>query len=229
MAKLLLIDDDLDVLKINKNFLTRQGYEVMVSNNAVSSIQSLNKYHPDCIILDIMMPELDGFKSSQKIRSITDTPFIFLTGVTSEAARLKGFQLGADDYITKPYSLKELSARINVVLRRSNKQVQSASEISYPPLRLDLTLHKAFYDTEEIALSNREYELLYHLMTKPNQTLTFEKLGQLIWGSYTSSDRRTIMVTASRLRKKLSYYEGLDELITTVWSEGYQFHKKKVK
>lgn len=229
MAKLLLIDDDSDVLQINKNFLTRQGYEVITSNDPVTSIRTLKKHRPDCIILDVMMPGLNGFESCSRIRSMTDAPFIFLTGVTSEAARLKGFQLGADDYITKPYSLKELSARINVVLRRTKHQLSAANEISYPPLRLDLTLHKAYYDSQEIALSNREYELLYHLMANPKKTLTFEKLGNLIWGTYSASDRRTIMVTASRLRKKLSYYEGLDDVITTVWSEGYQFHAAKEK
>lgn len=229
MAKLLLIDDDTDVLQINKNFLTRQGYEVIISNNAISSIRTLKLDRPDCIVLDVMMPGMNGFESCRKLRSMTNAPFIFLTGVTDEAARLKGFSLGADDYITKPYSLKELSARINVVLRRTKQQQAVANEISYPPLRLDLSLHKAFYDKEEIALSNREYELLYHLMSNPDKTLTFEELGQLIWGAYTASDRRTIMVTASRLRKKLSYYEGLHDVITTVWSEGYQFHAKKEK
>lgn len=229
MKKLLLIDDDIDILKLNQKFLSAEGYEVRVLDNPKETLKLLKSYHPDCIILDIMMPGVNGFVLCSQIRSVMNVPFVFLSGRTTEEFRLKGFQLGADDFITKPYSLKELSARIKVILRRNNKQKNSLDILSYPPLKLDLRLHKAYSEDEEIPLSNREYDLLYHLMSHPNQTITFENLGNAIWGSYYSTDRKTIMVTASRLRKKLSLFVGLDNIITTVWSKGYQFSMKRTQ
>ena len=228
MPKLLLIDDDEDVLSLNEGFLQKEGFITKRTTKPKECIPLLKHFDPDCIVLDVLMPELNGFELCKEIRKHSDAPFLFLSGCTSEDDRLQGFSLGADDYITKPYSLQELSARIRVILRRNTPKETSLNFLCYPPLKLDLQLHKAYYNEEEIALSNREYELLYHLMSKPNQTLTFEKLGELIWGNYQQTDRKTLMVTASRLRKKLSLYVGLTEVITTVWSKGYQFTWKKV-
>ena len=137
--------------------------------------------------------------------------------------------LGADDYVVKPYSLRELSARIQVQIRRHNESASNSKTIlSYPPLKLDLAKHKAFYNDQEILLSNREYELLYLLVSNPNQVMTFEDIGNSIFECYTESDRRTIMVTASRLRKKFESYVGLSDIIETVWSKGYLFRIKNI-
>lgn len=227
MPKLLLIDDDKETLSINKRFLTKAGYEVKAVTDTITGIHLLTDYHPDCIILDIMMPDIDGFEASTYIRSKTRAPFIYLSGCTQERDKIKGFQLGADDYITKPYSLKELQARIGVQIRRhSTTSKKEANIITSPPLSLNLVLHKAYYNQEEIPLSNREFELLYLLISNPNQVLSFETIGNHMFGVYSDSDRRSIMVTASRLRKKLDQWVGISDFVETVWSKGYKFNTK---
>lgn len=219
----MLIDDDAEVLAINCKYLKNEGYEPISATTAQKGLQLLEKFNPSCIILDIMMPGINGFDACKGFRKLTDIPIIFLTGKTSEEDKINGLMLGADDYIVKPYSLRELSARIHANIRRHQFTSTAAATLSYPPLIIDVTNHKPYYNDEEIALSNREYELLYLLASNPNKTITFEQIGKKMWGSYSSNDRRSIMVNASRLRKKLEGYIGLQNLIETVWSQGYKF------
>lgn len=227
MPKLMLIDDDKEVLSINYKYFQKRGYEVSACISAVQAIKELSRIQPDCIILDVMLPELDGFQAFPKIRKLTTAPVIFLTGRTDENDKINGLLLGADDYMVKPYSLRELEARIMVQLRK-NKVSASKNRLEFPPLSIDITSHKVYYnDSEEIILSNREYEFLYLLAAHPRETLTFSFIGESLWGTYTDSDRRTIMVIASRLRKKICSYSGLENLIETVWSQGYQFIPKQ--
>lgn len=223
MHKILLIDDDTDVLSINKMYLQKEGYEVRTTNNAKGGLELLKTYPADCIVLDIMMPELNGFDASVQIKTITTAPFIFLTGRNKETDKIRGFSLGANDYIIKPYSLKELSARIQVQLRMRKSQPSTKTVLSFPPLSLNLALHKAYYYEEELLLSNREYELLHILVCNVNQLVTFELIGKTLWGIYNDPDRRTIMVIASRLRKKFENYLELESRIETIWSKGYCF------
>lgn len=226
MPKLMLIDDDTEVLNINKKYFTNEGYDVKVATDAISGIKTLREFPADCIVLDVMMPGMNGFVACKRIKSITKAPIIFLTGRSFETDKVKGLLLGAEDYIIKPYSLRELSARIQVQIRRSLGSLLSETLISYPPLLLNLTKHKAFCNNEEIYLSNREYELLFLLASRPNEVISFEDIGKSMWGKYSENDRRTIMVIASRLRKKLDDYVGLSDYIETVWSKGYKFIAK---
>ena len=228
MAKLLLIDDDTEVLSINKKYFMKEHYEVKTADSAEKGLKLLSTFEADCILLDIMMPGMDGFEACKRIRKISKAPISILSGKTSEDDKINGLLLGADDYMIKPYSLRELSARIQVQIRRhAASEVASATVLSFPPLKIDIAMHKAYYDTEEILLSNREYELLYLLASRPNTPVTFEEIGVAVFGSYVESDRRTIMVTASRLRKKLESYTGLSNYIETVWSKGYLFRVKE--
>lgn len=235
MYKILLIDDDAEVLDINKKFLMKEGYQVAASTSALKAISVLKKQPCDCIVLDVMMPELNGFDACARFREFTDTPIIFLTGKSAEEDRITGLMLGADDYIVKPYSLKELSLRIQALMRRRQiglntvKTPTPATMLSFPPLQVDTIEHKVFCNEEEIALSNREFSLLQLLVSHPEKTITFEEIGTKIWGTYTENDRRSIMVNTSRLRKKLEVYPELDGMIETVWSEGYKFIPKKTK
>lgn len=235
MYKILLIDDDAEVLDINKKFLMKEGYQVATSTSAKKVIPVLKKQPCDCIVLDVMMPEMNGFDACATIREFTDTPIIFLTGKSAEDDRINGLMLGADDYIVKPYSLKELSLRIQALMRRRNVAIKSgksnasSTTLSFPPLQIDTVEHKVFCNEEEVALSNREFSLLHLLVSNPEQTITFEEIGTKIWGTYAEADRRSIMVNTSRLRKKLEAYPELDGMIETVWSEGYKFIPKKQK
>lgn len=223
MHTVLLIDDDVEVLELNAKFLKNKGYQVVLAPNAVAGRKAIEKKQIDCIVLDVMMPKIDGFTACKEFRKLVDVPIIFLTGRTSEEDKVKGLLLGADDYIVKPYSLNELAVRILVNIRRYKALNQSATKVSYPPLSIDLTLHKAYFEEEEIPLSNREFELLFFLVNHKNQAVTFQEIGEKLWGSYSEVDRRSIMVNASRLRKKLDGYPGLSNMIETVWSKGYKF------
>ncbi len=227
MSNILFVDDDKDFLEINSRYFTKEGYQVRTLSCSENAMKLLHQFQPDCIILDVMMPGLNGFDLCKSIRSITAAPIIFLSGRTAENDKIKGLILGGDDYLVKPYSFRELSARIRVQLRRYHSQSSLNQMIRCPPLALDLKQHKAFYNKEELPLSNREYDLLLLLATKSNQTVTFEEIGNYIWGSFSDTDSKTIMVIASRLRKKLSSYEELANAIETVWSKGYTLHTKQ--
>lgn len=233
MYKILFIDDDKDVLDINHKYFRQKGWQVLSATSAKEGYQFIKSFNPDCIILDVMMPEINGFSACKTFRNITNVPIIFLTGRVSEDDKIQGLLLGADDYVTKPYSLRELAARIESNIKRhqaiSALSVQSANDfiLHFPPLSIDINAHKAFYNNEEILLSNREFELLLFLAEHNNKPVTFEAIGQKIWGSFSDSDRRSIMVNTSRLRKKLDQYNGLENIIETVWSKGYKFNYKK--
>ena len=226
MSNILFVDDDTDILEINAKYYTKEGYTVKTSTNPGNTLLILKKFRPDCIILDVMMPGLNGFELCKRIRSFSTVPIIFLSGRTTENDKIRGLILGGDDYLVKPYSFRELSARIQVQLRHYNLHIKS-NLISHPPLSLDLTQHKAFYFKEEILLSTREYDLLLLLVNSSDRVVTFEAISKRIWGTYSENDRKTIMVIASRLRKKLASYPELAHTIETVWSKGYTFHIKQ--
>lgn len=223
MNRILLIDDDAEVLEINEKYLTKRGYMVETAGNATEGYEKIKKSMPDCILLDVMMPKIDGYSACKEYRKIANVPIIFLTGKASEEDKIHGLMLGADDYMVKPYSLKELEARIMVNIRRYKMQTMTDNVLSFPPLTINTTMHKVFYNDEEISLSNREYEVLLYLLQNVNQTVTFEQIGMKLWGTYQDADRRSIMVHMSRLRKKIESYVGLEHVIETVWSEGYQY------
>lgn len=224
--KILLIDDDIEVLRINQAYLKKEGYEVSATNLPEKGIELARQIKPDCIVLDVMMPKMNGYDICLKIHSFLDVPIIFLTGRNSEHDKVHGLSLGADDYIVKPYSLRELQARIHVVVRRFSgirSKISKASQLSFDELLIDKLTHKAFYQSKDLQLANREYELLLYLAEHPNQEITFEELGTALFGSYQESDRRSLMVMISRLRKKFDGHVALENMLETVWSVGYKF------
>jgi DNA-binding response OmpR family regulator len=223
MKRVLLIDDDHEVLQINREYLEKEGYQVDTAPSVPQALAQIRKKQPDCIVMDVMMPGIDGFEGLSSIREYTDAPILYLTGKTGEEDRIQGLSLGADDYISKPYSLKELSLRIMIHIGKHKKTNREKSTLDFPPLRIELLSHKAFYNEEEIPLSNREFNLLTYLAMHPEQILTFEEIGTELLGTYLDSDRKTVMVSTSRLRKKLEGYVGLEQMIQTVWGKGYCF------
>jgi DNA-binding response OmpR family regulator len=228
MAELLLIDDDIEVLELNKKYLTGEGFLVTTASSPQKGIELAKKRMPDCIVLDIMMPKMNGFEVCSEIRKFSSAPIIFLTGKGSEDDKIDGLMKGADDYIVKPYSLRELKVRIDVLLRRTLHQpAQSADNIlTFRDLTIDRLAHKAFFRGEDLLLANREYEVLLYLATHPNEEVTFAELGTALFGTYQENDRRVVMVNVSRLRKKMSCDPTLENMIETVWSKGYRFIKK---
>lgn len=225
MATILLVDDDKEVLLLNKKYLMGEGFTVLATNEPLKGIEFVKKQPIDCIILDVMMPGLDGFSVCKKIREFSQTPIIFLTGRVSEEDKLNGLMNGGDDYILKPYSLKELTARIHVILRRLSPQTVTINQnqITHGDLVIDKLEHKALFKGIDLGLANREYEVMLYLANHPNKEITFEELGNELFGCYTENDRRLVMVNVSRLRKKMSIDPELEKMLETVWSKGYRF------
>lgn len=228
MAKILLVDDDSEVLEINKKYLSREGFTVFTADTPQEGIACALQHKPDCILLDIMMPGMDGYEVCRRIRSFSTVPILFLTGKGSEEDKIEGLTGGADDYIVKPYSLRELKARIDIHVRRAEmeKTTQTDNLLVFRNLTIDQLSHKAFYKGSDLMLANREYEVLLYFATHPNVEVTFEELGTALFGSYQEMDRRSVMVNVSRLRKKMSVDFELENMIETVWSKGYRFIAK---
>ena len=227
MPRLLFIDDDTEVLNINMKYMKKAGFDVLGSDKPQTGVKIAKEKSPDCIILDVMMPNMNGYEVCRKIREFSEAPIIFLTGRNSEDDKLKGLMLGGDDYIVKPYSLKELEVRITVILRRMKKLAggvpQNSNILEFGKVKVDRLEHRVFYDREEILLANREYEALVFLIDNPDRTVTFEEIGEKLFGQYLETDRQSIMVIVSRLRKKMRVSEQFSNMIETVWSKGYKF------
>ncbi len=226
MAEILLIDDDREVLEINRKYLTGEGFTVYTADSPRKGIAYAKKLSPDCILLDVMLPEMDGYEVCRRIRSFSAVPVLFLTGRGTEDDKIDGLTSGGDDYIVKPYSLRELKARIDVILRRMN-QLHAASEshiLTFGSLSIDKVAHKAFFQGTDLNLANREYEVLLYLAEHPDREVTFEELGTALFGSYQENDRRSVMVNVSRLRKRFEGNYELENRIETVWSRGYRFY-----
>lgn len=225
MYKILMIDDDLEVLEVNKKFFEEKKCKVEVCSRPAEAMGKVEKFRPDCILLDVMMPEIDGYTLCRQIRKVTNVPVLFLSGKVSEDDKIEGFEAGGDDYIEKPYSLREVYVRIVVNIKRNSQKAAPKHDsmvIDLGDFTLDREQHKLFYQEEEIPISNKEYDLILFLAQNANKEITFEEIGKKLWGTYIESDRRNVMVNVSRLRKKIQDQTGVDNLIETVWSKGYK-------
>lgn len=223
MDRVLLVDDDLEVLQVNGKFLEGKGFLVSTASGPGDAIKQAKSFRPDCIVMDVMMPGMDGFEALKELRKFTGAPVLFLTGRVEEQDRIRGLSEGAEDYITKPCSLEELALRIRIHISRSRPEQRQAGVLEFPPLRIQLMDHKVICQGEEVPLSNREFELLVCLAKHAGEIMTFEEIGREILGGYLDADRRNIMMNASRLRKKLETYVGLENMIETEWGKGYRF------
>ncbi len=223
MYRVLWVDDDEEVVQINGDNLKRKGFQVYTVSDPEDVLTAVEVFVPHCIVLDVMMPGIDGFALIQEIRRETDVPVLFLTGRGDENDRIRGLSLGADDYVVKPCGIEELSLRIMAHIRRQNMTDRRMGVMEFPPLRIDLIEHKAYYNAEEIPLTNREFDLLVCLAGHHGRTMEFEQIGRELSGSYIDADRKSIMMAASRLRKKLEGFIGLEDMIETAWGKGYCF------
>ena len=225
MYKILMVDDVIEVLEINKKFFEEKNCKVEICSKSTQALDLVRNFKPDCILLDVMMPELDGYALCKQIRGVTNVPVLFLSGKVSEDDKIEGFEVGGDDYIEKPYSLREVYVRIMAHIKRnSQKQTQKRDDmiIDLDPFFVDREKHKLFYGETDIPLSNKEYDLILFLAQNPGKEITFEEIGLKLWGTYIETDRRSVMVNVSRLRKKIQDQTGVDNLIETVWSKGYK-------
>ena len=225
MPRIILVDDDREMLDITAASFRAKGHTVKLFENGESAINYLRGDVADCVVLDVMMPGMNGFEVCKNIRQVSNIPILFLTGRVSEEDKVNGLLLGADDYIEKPYSFRELEARVQAAVRRS--QAAAPGTLSFPPLEIDVTGHRALCDGKDLQLTMREYDILHHLIKEEKNIVTYEDIGKRVWGIYSEQDRRSVMVMVSRLRKKLEANPVAAMMIETVWSAGYRFNGTK--
>ncbi len=225
--KVLIVDDDENICELLRLYLEKDGFETVVASDGEKAVEYTAKYSPDIILLDIMLPGLDGWQVCREIRKTKDTPIIMLTAKSETFDKILGLELGADDYVTKPFDAKEVIARIKAVLRRSNdtdKQNQ-IKEVRYDKLKINLTNYELVVDGIAIDTPPKELELVYHLASNPNRVYTRDQLLDEVWGFDYYGDSRTVDVHVKRLREKL---ENVSEewSLKTVWGVGYKFEVK---
>ena len=224
--KILVVDDDLNICELLRLYLTKDGYNVVIANDGVSAVTMFQEESPALVLLDIMLPKLDGWQVCREIRKFSETPIIMLTAKGEVFDRVLGLELGADDYVVKPFDTKEIVARIKAVLRRSaSSAVEEIKEVHYDKLSINLTNYELKVAGVQIDTPPKEMELIFHLAKNPNRVFTRDQLLDEVWGFDYYGDSRTVDVHVKRLREKL---EGVSEKweLKTVWSVGYKFETK---
>ncbi|HMN11281.1 MAG TPA: response regulator transcription factor [Bellilinea sp.] len=206
MTKILAVDDEMLYRQLVKVNLMPEGYEVITAANGQEAVETTVNEKPDLIIMDVTMPELDGFEACERIRQFSDVPIIMLTGRGEEENRIKGFQMGADDYVLKPFSISELIARVGAVLRRSKNSKPAESTQRYfqhGSLKIDFARAEVFKDDRAVNLSATEYKVLSQFAQNPDRVLSAEDLLTNVWGEGYKDDKEILWVTLARLRQKL--------------------------
>ncbi|MBQ8135737.1 MAG: response regulator transcription factor [Clostridia bacterium] len=232
MGKILVVDDDINICELLRLYIEKEGYEVVIANDGGQAVTKFKTEKPDLVMLDIMLPVLDGWQVCREIRKTSQCPIIMLTAKGEVFDKVLGLELGADDYVVKPFETKEIVARIKAVLRRTNDQnpatqVQSSQkEVSFDKLVINLTNYELRVNNEQIDTPPKEMELIYHLASNPNRVFTRDQLLDEVWGFDYYGDSRTVDVHVKRLREKL---EGVSDkwALKTVWGVGYKFEVKE--
>lgn len=224
IGKILVVDDDKNICELLRLYLEKEGYSVAISNEGEEAIAKFNAIKPDLILLDIMLPTLDGWQVCREIRKTSNVPIIMLTAKGETFDKVLGLELGADDYVVKPFDTKEVIARVKAVLRRIGSAAPAVEhkEVNYDKLSVNMTRYELKVDGKVIDTPPKELELLFHLASNPNRVYTRDQLLDEVWGFEYYGDSRTIDVHVKRLREKL---EGVSDKwsLKTVWGVGYKF------
>ena len=230
LEKVLIVDDDKNICDLLRVYLEKEGYSTIISNEGNEAMVKFNSLNPDIVLLDIMLPGMDGWQICKEIRKASDTPIIMLTAKSEIFDKVLGLDLGADDYIVKPFDTKEVLARIKAVARRSGKLPKPVEmqEVHYDKLSINLTRYVLKAGGKVIDAPPKEIELLFYLASNPNRVFTRDQLLDEIWGFDYYGDSRTIDVHIKRLRGKLCGISKQWDL-TTVWGVGYKFELNEIK
>ena len=224
MSRILIVEDELDLANIIKDYLEKELYEVEICTEGDKAIEIFDKFKPSLVILDLMLPGMNGYEICQNIRKKSTIPILILSAKFDEFDKVKGLNLGADDYITKPFRPRELLARVNAHLRRSqvfNKE--NLEIIDIENIRIYTKEYKVEKDGRDLDLSRTEFELLVFLSKNPRQVFSREQLYERIWGFDSYGDLNTVTVTINRLRQKIEDNPKNPKYILTVWGVGYKF------
>ncbi len=225
--KVMVVDDDNNICELLSLYLGKEGYSTVIASNGQEAVDRFETEKPDLILLDIMMPQLDGWQVCRRIRKTSQCPIIMLTAKGELFDKVLGLELGADDYIVKPFEAKEVIARVKAVLRRCGlSQQEEKKEVTYDNLYINIENYELRVRGKQIDTPPKEMELIYHLASNPNRVYTRDQLLDEVWGFEYYGDSRTVDVHIKRLREKL---EGASEqwVLKTVWGVGYKFEVKR--
>ncbi len=228
IGKILVCDDDRNICELLRLYLGKERYAVVSANDGEEALAKFSSENPDLMLLDIMMPKLDGWQVCREVRKKSNMPIIMITAKGETFDKVLGLELGSDDYVVKPFDPKEIVARIKAIMRRTGKTAAEADvkEVSYDKLVVNMTKYELKVDGKVIDTPPKELELLYHLASNPNRVYTRDQLLDEVWGFEYYGDSRTVDVHIKRLREKL---EGVSDQWTlkTVWGVGYKFEVKE--
>ena len=233
--KILIVDDDVNIAELISLYLTKECFDTLMVHDGEEAIKQFHSYQPDLVLLDLMLPGIDGYEVCRQIRRTSKTPIIMLSAKGEVFDKVLGLELGADDYVIKPFDSKELVARVRAVLRRFQPPAveedappaPTGDYVSSPDLFINLTNYSVQYYGENIEMPPKELELLYFLASNPNQVFTREQLLDHIWGYEYFGDTRTVDVHIKRLREKIKDHSSWS--LATVWGIGYKFEVKTIK
>lgn len=219
MFKILVVDDEKSIREVIRTYAEFEGHEVVEASDGLEAIDSVKEEDFDVIVMDIMMPKLDGFSSYKEIRKLKDIPVLMLSARGEEYDKLFGFEIGIDDYVTKPFSPKELMARLNVIVNRNNK-IEENNKMEFEGLKIDLDGRVVFVDNEIVELTPKEYDLLVYMVKNKNIALSRDKLLNQVWGYNFYGEDRTVDTHIKMLRNSIKQYR---KFIVTVRGVGYKF------
>ena len=227
--KILIVDDDENIAELISLYMTKECFETKIVYDGESALKEAEIFSPDLILLDLMLPGIDGYQVCREVRQKSQTPIIMLSAKGEVFDKVLGLELGADDYLEKPFDTKELVARVKAVLRRYKTAAPTApatdaKQVSYPNLSINLTNYSVIYNGNTVDMPPKELELLYFLAASPNHVFTREQLLDQIWGYEYIGDTRTVDVHIKRLREKIKDHETWR--IATIWGIGYKFEVK---
>ena len=220
--KVLIVEDDRNIADLLRLYLEKEGMDCQVANDGLVGLEKFSQFQPDLMLLDIMLPGMDGWSVCKKVRETSKMPIIMLTAKGELEDKVSGLEMGADDYITKPFEMKEVLARVHAVLRRFGEEEQTEKRLSFDKLVINLDSYELLVDGKRVDTPPKELELLFHLASAPNRVFTRNQLLDEVWGFDYFGDSRTVDVHIKRLREKL---EGVSEQwkLKTVWGVGYKF------
>jgi len=221
--RVLVVDDEDAVRELIELYMKKEGFEILHARDGKEALRLNGEHHPDLVILDLMLPGLDGWEVCRQIRSTSKVPIIMLTARAEEVDRIVGLELGADDYVVKPFSPRELVARAKAILRRGTTAAEESEVLAFPELRIDRVQHRVEVNGQEVHLTPTEFRLLWCLASRPARVFSRAELLDRIWGYDSESDARTVDVHIKRLRQKTKAAESTSFAITTVWGLGYKF------
>lgn len=224
MKRILVADDEEKIREVIKEYAQFEGYEVAEAENGMETVEMCRMNDFDAVVLDVMMPKLDGFSACKEIKKLKDIPVLMLSARGEEYDKLFGFEIGIDDYVVKPFSPKELMARLNVIISRNNKVEEKKDLLEYGGLVIDIPARNVFVDGERIDLTPKEYDLLFYFAKNKNIALSREKLLCDVWGYDFYGDDRTVDTHIKMLRSRLGKYR---DYIVTLRSLGYKFEPQE--